>query len=287
MIAARALLKDIASDTPFQPATSLWRAVELARIINSPFPQGRGLDLGCGDGRILMRILEHVGPREMAGIDLDSRETDAARASGAYTAVHTGPASAIPEPDASFDFVFSNSVLEHIPDLDPVFAEIARVLKPGGTLLFTAPATTFPDALYGPLLPWQDRARYLDMMNRRIAIQHLFSPENTTAWLDAAGLEVESLEFYLRQGVVRRWEFIARITSGLLYTLTGKRKHPIEIQHALNLRDRRQGPLARLAVLITQVLAIGALDDADPRGRYTGLLVYAKKRGADANRVSL
>lgn len=278
MISSKFLLKDIAKDNPFQPATSLWRAVELAHIINSPFPEGRGLDLGCGDGRILKRILGHIGPREMTGIDLDPRETDAARALGVYTAVHTGPASRIPEPDNSFDFVFSNSVLEHIPNLDEVFAEVARVLKPGGTLLFTAPAITFPDALYGPILPWQSRVAYLEMMNRRLAIVHLFSPENTVDWLAPAGLKVDKTIWYLRKGVVRRWEFIARITSGVLFTLFGNRTHPIEIQHALNLRDRRHGILAALAVAITQVLAVGALDDEAPEADYTGLMVYAVKR---------
>ncbi len=277
MILAKSLLKDIARDNPFQPATSVWRAVELARIINAPFPEGRGLDLGCGDGSILQRILEHVGPREMTGIDLDSRETAAAEESGVYTTVYTGRASEIPEPDETFDFVFSNSVLEHIPDLEAVFAEVARVLKPGGTLYFTVPATTFPGALYGPLLPWQQREPYLEMMNQRLAIQHLFSPENTEAWLAPAGLEVEQSIFYLRQGVVRRWEFIARMTSGVLYTVLGQRKHPIEIQHALNIRSRRKGLLAAVAVFLTRLLAIGVLDDEDAEGRYTGLMVYAKK----------
>lgn len=280
MISSKHLLKAIAEDNPFQPATSLWRAVELAHIINSPFPSGRGLDLGCGDGRILKRILGHVGPREMTGIDLDSRETDAARALGLYAAVHTGPASEIPEPDNSFDFVFSNSVLEHIPNLAEVFVEVARVLKPGGTFVFTVPAITFPDALYGPVLPWQSREAYLELMKRRLALVHLFSPENTVEWLAPAGLNVDKTIWYLRKGVVRRWEFIARITSGVLFTLFGNRTHPIEIQHALHLRDRRRGLLAALAVVLTRLLAVGALDDGVPEGDYTGLMVYAVKRDA-------
>src|SRR4029077_10511260 len=44
---------------------------------------------------------------------------------------------ALPFATASFDLVFSNLMLQWCDDLDAVFAEIARVLKPGGLLLFS------------------------------------------------------------------------------------------------------------------------------------------------------
>jgi len=45
----------------------------------------------------------------------------------------------MPFEDASFQTVISNSVLEHIPDLDAVLLETARVLKPGGMFIFASP----------------------------------------------------------------------------------------------------------------------------------------------------
>ena len=45
----------------------------------------------------------------------------------------------IPFPDASFDVVVSNTVLEHVPDLDAVLSELRRVLKPGGVTLNVFP----------------------------------------------------------------------------------------------------------------------------------------------------
>lgn len=278
MISPKTLLREIATDTPFQPATTIWRATELALIINSPFPTGRGLDLGCGDGTILKRILDHVGPRDVTGIDLDPRETEAARELGLYTAVHTGAASKIPEPDETFDFVFSNSVLEHISDLGPVFAEVSRVLKPGGTFYFTVPSTTFPDLLYGPLLPGADRPVYNEMIRRRIAVEHYFSVEQCTEWMNDAGLRLEETIPYFSRNVTRRWEFVARITSGLLYQIVGQRKQPIEIQHSLNIRTRRRGILAALAVEAVMFLGKGAVDDTDgPIHGYGGYLFLARK----------
>ncbi|MCE1235666.1 MAG: methyltransferase domain-containing protein [Hyphomicrobiales bacterium] len=45
----------------------------------------------------------------------------------------------IPEPDASFDAILCTEVLEHLPDPVPALREMARLLKPGGVLILTAP----------------------------------------------------------------------------------------------------------------------------------------------------
>ena len=51
-----------------------------------------------------------------------------------------GDATRLPFPDGTFDRVIASEVLEHIPDDGAAFAELARVLRPGGTLAVTVPA---------------------------------------------------------------------------------------------------------------------------------------------------
>ncbi|HET9970557.1 MAG TPA: class I SAM-dependent methyltransferase [Streptosporangiaceae bacterium] len=104
-------------------------------------PPGRVLDLGCGSAP-LFRLL---AGRSWIGLDTSAAELAAARAAGAGPLLRA-PASAIPLRDASVDVVVCSMSLMVTTPLLPVIAEITRVLRPGGLLAATIPAT-------GPLLP--------------------------------------------------------------------------------------------------------------------------------------
>jgi SAM-dependent methyltransferase len=96
------------------------------------------LDVGCGAGTDLLLAARRVGPRGRAiGVDM----TEAMRRRAAAGAeecelvsvdVRDGDATALPVDDQSIDVVISNGVLNLVPDKPRAFAEIARVLKPGG-----------------------------------------------------------------------------------------------------------------------------------------------------------
>ncbi len=71
-------------------------------------------------------------------------------------------ATSIPVADASFDAVLCTEMLEHVPEPALVVRELARILRPGGTLILTAPLTSGlhqePDHFYGGFTPfWYDR----------------------------------------------------------------------------------------------------------------------------------
>ena len=98
------------------------------------------LDVGCGAGMdtlIAAQMVGHTG--SVTGIDMTpdmvakARRSTAAMGAGHVTIVE-GSAERLPFDDASFDVVISNGVIDLIPDKDAVFAEITRVLRPGGRI---------------------------------------------------------------------------------------------------------------------------------------------------------
>ena len=99
------------------------------------------LDLGCGPGHIPMLVVERLPEARVLGIDLAVHMLEAAerrRVASPHAArveLRRGDAKALDLPDASFDAVFSNTLLHHLPDPAPFLAEARRVLRPGGVLL--------------------------------------------------------------------------------------------------------------------------------------------------------
>lgn len=92
------------------------------------------LDLGAGAGIVSQMNFRGLAAR-VCGVDLDPRvEQNPFLDEGRVT-----DGQSIPYPDASFDLVFSDNVLEHLDEPDKVFAEVWRVLRPGGLFLFKTP----------------------------------------------------------------------------------------------------------------------------------------------------
>ncbi|NOX30229.1 MAG: methyltransferase domain-containing protein [Actinobacteria bacterium] len=96
------------------------------------------LDLGSGGGLDVILSAKRVGPTGKAyGVDFLPEMLDLARANATDAGVSNvefleGMIEDLPLPDASIDVVVSNCVINLAPDKGPVFAEIARVLRPGG-----------------------------------------------------------------------------------------------------------------------------------------------------------
>jgi SAM-dependent methyltransferase len=273
----RELLRRLLGENPFQPATSWWRSIELAVLIKHGLPHGTGFDLGCGDGKLMRILLDAAGAAPtLVGADPDPLEARDAGASGVYRRVHTVPGDRVPEPNASFDFVFSNSVLEHIDELEPVMAETARLLRPGGTFLFTVPSAGLHECLAGPLFPWSDRPTYLAMVDRRCHHRRYWGEAQWRECLGRHGIDVVHAKPYLTRPEVQRWETLARFTSGVLYAVAGERLQPIEIQRSLRLRRRGLRLPAWAAAALAAALSAGVAPDLS---RHSGcLLSEARKR---------
>jgi O-methyltransferase/aklanonic acid methyltransferase len=112
-----------------------------------PAADARVLDIGAGRGAITKALVEARGPagsivagdisprmlEQLAGLQLPGVET------------RLLDARALDLPDASFDMVFAAFVLSAIPDSGPAIAELARVLRPGGQMLLSAPGPCSAD----------------------------------------------------------------------------------------------------------------------------------------------
>ena len=98
------------------------------------------LDIGCGDG-IFAGIL--FAERVDTGVDPQPKEIERARRRGTHDELITCYGDNIPKIDDSYQTIFSNSVLEHIRDLDRVLREANRLLAPGGRFYVTVPTQYF------------------------------------------------------------------------------------------------------------------------------------------------
>ena len=106
--------------------------------VHQPATGDRVLDVGCGCGLDTFVAALLAGPAgRSTGLDLTAEMLEWPRKAATGVSLNNvefqeGSAEKLPFEDASFDLVISNGVLNLVPDKDAAFAEIRRVLRPGG-----------------------------------------------------------------------------------------------------------------------------------------------------------
>jgi SAM-dependent methyltransferase len=189
------------------------------RAVESRFYQelpivGPVLDLGSGDGSFAAQTFSKpldVGLDPWRGPLWFSREKPT------HNLRTLSDGARMPFTDASFQTVISNSVLEHIPDLEPVMAETYRVMRPGGYFLFCSPSEYFTDWFVGTKLFGERYRKFFNLISRH---QHCDSPDQWRARLERQGFEIEKIWYYFSPHAARVLE--AGHVIGLPNMLTKK-----------------------------------------------------------------
>jgi SAM-dependent methyltransferase len=185
------------------PYLFLWRTLELQAAL--AIAQAHGLDLrraidldfGCGDGIVGATVARRIG----LGVDRDARALRWARRERAYASLVEATGACLPLASGSQRLVFSNSVLEHIPDDGTVLTELARVIAPGGHLVLTVVADGLPNLALGPQASVDER-RAFDMS---LGHHHYYTASSLGERLQRCGLEVLASRSYLSARALRGW----------------------------------------------------------------------------------
>jgi SAM-dependent methyltransferase len=178
------------------PSEAFWRSFELGAVRRHQFRRPI-LELGCGNGR----FTELAGLEIDDAIDLNPRAVERARRlDHVYTRVRHADIRQLETDGSRFASVFSNSVLEHVPDLDSVLVACHAVLEPGGELVITVPLEEMNRHL---LLhrPWYARWRASQLEHR-----NLWSVPEWTAALQKAGFGEVSSYPYFDEYASRTWD---------------------------------------------------------------------------------
>ncbi len=154
--------------------------------------QSRVLDCGCGPGTITNDLAACVKGGFVIGIDVNKAQTQRAqrhaRDLGIQNAFYIEQnVTALDFSDDSFDVVFSEALLDHVPDTEKAVSEMVRVLRPGGLLALRSP--DWSGLAFDP--PTESGLFLVEAYKNRIAAAggHPFMGQQLSVCMGLAGLE--------------------------------------------------------------------------------------------------
>ena len=187
--------------------------------------QGRVLENGCGVGIYLERLAQHS---QMAvGLEFELPRAQEAHQLADYVVAAAGEA--IPFPGATFDFILSHEVLEHVQDDRAAIEEMVRTLRPGGRIAIFVPNRGYPFETHGiyfrgryrfgniPLVNYLPR----NLRNRLAPHVRVYTSQDVKRLF--TGLPVQIVErtviFGAYDNIIARWPTFGRVLRGILQDL--------------------------------------------------------------------
>lgn len=167
------------------------------------------LDVGCGDGHFASIAFER---KLDVGLDPSAASLRQAARYGGYHWLVQADGGRMPFPQGHFASALSNSVLEHIPQVRLVLAELGRVLKPGAPFIFCVPNPRYLGELSVPRILGRVGLKaageaYTGWFRRMSRVEHAAWPEEWQAWLQSAGFQLEQWWHYFSPQAMRMLEW--------------------------------------------------------------------------------
>jgi SAM-dependent methyltransferase len=175
-------------------------------------------DVGCGDGHFASLTFDQ---KIDVGLDPWHGPIHQAKRYGAYRGLVEADGAMAPFPDNFFASAISNSVLEHIPHIDAVLVETARVLKPGAPFYFCVPNPRYLSELSISRVFGEG---YTEWFRRISRTHHADWPEVWQERLENAGFALERWWDYFSPQALRvlEWGHYFGLPSLVVHALTGK-----------------------------------------------------------------
>jgi len=175
----------------------------LRRFVSGLGRVEHALDLGCGDGRLTLEL--DAAALTAADVSRVALERTRERLSGrSAELVELEPDAPLPLPDSIYDLVLCAETIEHVRDVQLLFSETRRVLRPGGRVAITTPAHGRVTVLKALVRGFESR---FDPLSPHL---RFFTPRSLSGVLGDMGFAVESL----RCVVDRSWPLPIDSLSG-------------------------------------------------------------------------
>ena len=124
------------------------------------------LDFGCGTGNYLLQLHQRYGC-QCFGVEPSDGMRARALSKSAHLAIENGSHLSIPFGSSMFDFAYMTDVIHHVPDIDSMFTELARVLRAKALLCIVTESHSQIDGRFYnrffPSLAQIEKSRYPDL----------------------------------------------------------------------------------------------------------------------------
>lgn len=188
------------------------RHVAAYALADGYLPPGRLLDVGCGIGH----SYHLLAPRETVGLDISAEAL-----SGQARETVVADMRTLPFDDGEFASVLSVQSLEHVPDPERVLAEVARVIRPGGTAMFVTPNRLTlgrPDEIIDPYHFREfDHAELAEFCGQHFARVRILGLFGSPRYMEIVNEERAKLDRLLAKDPLRLRRYVPIRTKQWLY----------------------------------------------------------------------